>query len=106
MSLPVSITIVATPQTLGVISNYATVSCNERDFNAANDATGVISLSKLPVDLVLLGGPVPDPVVFGQNVSYTLTASNRGPNGATSVLLSDALPNGTAFVSATAPGGS
>ena len=101
-----TVTLVASPQQLGVISNYASVSCNEREFNATNNSASAISFSKLPVDLVLLGGPIPDPVVFGQNVSYTLTVSNRGPNGATSVVLSDPLPPGTTFASATVAGGS
>jgi len=42
----------------------------------------------------------------GQNVTYTLTVTNGGPNIAFAVVLTDALPSGSAFVSATASNGS
>ncbi len=37
----------------------------------------------------------------GENVTFTITATNNGPNNATGVAITDALPNGLAFVSAT-----
>ncbi|MEO7432027.1 MAG: hypothetical protein ABIR62_08380 [Dokdonella sp.] len=37
----------------------------------------------------------------GQNVIFTITATNNGPNNATGVAITDALPSGLAFVSAT-----
>jgi uncharacterized repeat protein (TIGR01451 family) len=47
----------------------------------------------------------PDPVVAGQNVTYTITVTNSGPGPAASATLSDPLPAGTTFVSLSAPGG-
>jgi uncharacterized repeat protein (TIGR01451 family) len=45
------------------------------------------------------------PVPFGgQNITYTLVASNAGPNVATVVTVTDVLPPGTTFVSATPAG--
>ncbi|MER6254672.1 hypothetical protein ABT224_25280 [Streptomyces sp. NPDC001584] len=41
-----------------------------------------------------------DPVVEGQNVTYTLTATNNGPETAEGVVLQDTLPAGLQFVSA------
>ena len=43
--------------------------------------------------------PVP-----GQDATYTLTVTNNGPGAATGVVVTDALPSGTTFVSATAGG--
>ncbi len=43
----------------------------------------------------------PDPVVAGSNVTYTLTVRNEGPSTATNVVLTDPIPTGLTFVSAT-----
>lgn len=43
----------------------------------------------------------PDPVLAGETLTYTVTASNAGPSNAQQVVLTDALPEGTTFVSAT-----
>jgi uncharacterized repeat protein (TIGR01451 family) len=42
----------------------------------------------------------PDPVVINNNVTYTVVVVNNGPSQATSVVLTDTLPAGPAFVSA------
>jgi len=45
----------------------------------------------------------PDPVTVGNNLTYTVTVTNNGPNDATGVVLTDTLPANVTFVSATAP---
>jgi uncharacterized repeat protein (TIGR01451 family) len=45
-------------------------------------------------------------VRVAQNVTYTLTAGNAGPDAAPGVVVSDALPSGTTLVSAAASAGS
>jgi len=52
-------------------------------------------------DLVVTVTTAPDIVVLGQNLTYTVTVSNRGPSIATAVTLTDTLQNGATFVSAT-----
>jgi uncharacterized repeat protein (TIGR01451 family) len=46
-----------------------------------------------------------DPVIAGNNVVYTITAHNDGPSDGFSVTLSDVMPPGTTFVSATQTSG-
>lgn len=47
-----------------------------------------------------------DPVNIGENVTYTLTVTNKGPHPAFGVKLIDSLPSGASFVSATPSQGS
>jgi uncharacterized repeat protein (TIGR01451 family) len=45
-------------------------------------------------------------VASGKNLNYTIEVQNKGPNGATNVIVTDTLPSGTSFVSATPTQGS
>ena len=56
-------------------------------------------------DLAVTKVDSPDPVAAGTNLTYTLLLQNNGPDPAANVLLTDALPAGTTFVSFTAPAG-
>lgn len=51
-------------------------------------------------DLALTGS-APGSVVLGQNLAYSFTVTNGGTSGATGVTLTDTLPAGVTFVSAT-----
>src|SRR3989454_120890 len=46
----------------------------------------------------------PDPVVAGANITYTIATQNTGTGGLTGVVLTDAIPANTTFVSASAGG--
>src|SRR5262249_47001453 len=54
-----------------------------------------------PAPDLALSSDAPGAVTLGHNVTYTLTVANHGTAGATGVTLTDALPSGVTFVSAT-----
>jgi uncharacterized repeat protein (TIGR01451 family) len=57
-------------------------------------------------DLSLQKSDAPDPVQAGQLLTYTLTAQNQGPSSATDVTVTDTLPAGVSYDSATPSQGS
>lgn len=57
-------------------------------------------------DLVLSGTDSPDPAQRGGTLTYTLTVTNNGPDGATGVALTNTLHPSVTFVSATPSQGS
>ena len=56
-------------------------------------------------DLVVTISATPDPVTVGSSLIYTVTVLNRGPVNATGVTLTNILPAGTTFDSASASQG-
>ena len=50
-------------------------------------------------DLSVTKNDSPDPVIKGNNITYTVIVTNNGPSSATNVTLSDAVPSDTKFVS-------
>src|SRR5206468_3008873 len=56
-------------------------------------------------DLTMAQTDSPDPLCAGNNLTYTLTITNEGPNQAQSLVVTDNLPSGTTFVSCNATGG-
>ncbi len=56
-------------------------------------------------DLSVTNADAPDPVTAGDELTYTVQASNVGPQDATGVTLTDELPTGVAFVSASSTAG-
>jgi uncharacterized repeat protein (TIGR01451 family) len=56
-------------------------------------------------DLAITKGDNPDPVNVGSTLTYTIQAQNLGPDAATNVTITDQLPKGVSFVSATTTAG-
>jgi uncharacterized repeat protein (TIGR01451 family) len=57
-------------------------------------------------DLSITKTDSPDPLTLPGNLTYTLTVANAGPDAAAAVTVTDTLPAGVSFVSATASVGS
>ena len=88
----------------GEVENTSTVSGG-----GDSDLTDNTSSSTNPVsniaDLALTKTASKEQVVIGETFTYALTVTNNGPSKATSVAITDPLPAGLSFVSATpAPG--
>jgi uncharacterized repeat protein (TIGR01451 family) len=56
-------------------------------------------------DLAITKTDSPDPVITGNDLTYTVTVTNNGPDAATSVTVTDNLPPETTFVSCASTGG-
>jgi uncharacterized repeat protein (TIGR01451 family) len=104
----------ATPQTLQILAtvvspsaqtNTATIShADQFDPNTGNnsaDATETPQQADLQVNKTV-SNPTPN---VGDTITYTITLKDNGPDSATNVTLTDLLPAGVAFVSATASQG-
>ena len=68
-------------------------------------APAVIDVDAI-ADLSLTKTMAPDPSLAGGEVTSVLSVSNDGPNAATGVVVTDQLPAGVTYVSATTPQGS
>jgi uncharacterized repeat protein (TIGR01451 family) len=59
----------------------------------------------LTANLSITQSGLPDPAVSNGDITYSVAVTNHGPNLAPSIAITDALPPGTTFVSASVPGG-
>ena len=104
-TIDITVTAPPTPQT---VTNTAVVSANEPDSDGSDNTsledTDVINPP--PADLQLTKTASPAPVVAGDPLTYELTVTNLGPGPATLVELTDTLPAGVTYQSATPSGGS
>ena len=99
-----SIAIVAhvAPGVTGKVTNCATVKDTvEGDDNDTSCGDTTITPE---VDVSIVKTDTPDPVVAGENLTYSLAVANGGPSNASDVAVSDPLPANTTFVSITVTG--
>jgi uncharacterized repeat protein (TIGR01451 family) len=105
-SYPVITLVVNVLQTAGAsVTNTASVSGGGQTNTAndsASDPTNVVSSADLSLSKTVNN---PNPIQ-GQNVTFTVTLTNAGPSNATNVAVTDLLPAGLTFVSATPSAGS
>jgi uncharacterized repeat protein (TIGR01451 family) len=87
ITVPVRIT------SAGTINNTASVATSGADPNAGNNSGAQSTLaSATAADLEVLSKTAnPDPVNAGENLTYTITVRNNGPDAATNVSLTDTL---------------
>src|SRR5439155_533555 len=102
---PSTITIVVTaPNEGGTIINTAAVSAATSDPNPANNTATASTTVTASADLSIIKTDSPDPVFAGGTLTYTLSVSNAGPSTATTVSVTDTLPAGVTFQSASGTG--
>ena len=86
------------------ISNTANVTTSSFDVDPSDNSSTANTTVTPSADLaVTKSGPAS--ATAGTNVTYSVTLTNNGPSTATNVTLTDTLPAGTTFVSATQTGG-
>jgi len=79
-----------------VITNTAFVTSDNDPNDENNSGTTTVVVSSADISVVKTGAPA---ITAGQNLVYTITVTNPGPDAALGVLLFDTLPPGTTFVS-------
>ena len=93
--------VVIEPSIAGTLDQTVTVSTN-----GANNVNGSASTQVLPAtDLVVAISPSASTTNTDADFEYVVSVTNNGPNNATGVQLSDELPAGVTFNSATSPSG-
>ena len=98
-----TIDVIATVTSAAAITNTATVSSTSYDGTAANDSDSA-SVDVPEADLAITKTVDNAAPALNGNVTFTLTVTNNGPSTAAAVAVSDVLPAGLIFVSASSPG--
>jgi gliding motility-associated-like protein/uncharacterized repeat protein (TIGR01451 family) len=83
-----------------LIPNRVLVSSDTYDPDLSNNEDEAEFMVTTSADLAVIKSADPDPVIAGDEVTYTLTVTNHGPSDALAVSVSDFLPADLAFVSA------
>ncbi len=85
----------------GTITNQAGVASAVNDPVSSNNSASTDTTVTAAADLSLTKSDSPDPVLEGELLTYSLTAHNSGPQDATGTSLTDTLPAGVTYESAT-----
>ena len=88
------------PATRGTVENAVTVSSSDPDEVPGNDTATESTTVEGEADLAITKEDAPDPVVVGTALDYTLVVENAGPSDATGVVITDTLPAGVTYDSA------
>ncbi|MBK6769854.1 MAG: DUF11 domain-containing protein [Ardenticatenales bacterium] len=97
-----TLTVRTCPETTcnSIISNTATTSA-ANDSNSGNNSAVSTTTVQAQSNTGITLTDVPDPVIAGQNVTYTSSVSNAGPSNALNTIATYTLDSRLAFVSAT-----
>ena len=98
--------VVVRPLVAGNLTNLFQISATQTDPVLTNNSVMVVSTVTNPpppvlADLSLTASAAPEPVGVGSNLVYTLSVTNLGPAAASGVTVSNRIPTGITFVSAT-----
>ncbi len=86
-----------------VITDVANVTAGNSDPNLTNNSATVQTTvgSATTADLSITNTASPNPVIAGNNITYTVVVTNNGAATASTVAFSEAIPANTTFVSVT-----
>ncbi len=100
--------VVVRPTEVGTLSNTVSVRSAETDPEPQDNTATVTTAvnSALPADLAISKVDLPDPVRVDRELTYRLYVGNNGPGDAIGVVVTDELPQGVEFVSASSSLGS
>ena len=100
-----TIVVTAGPGAIPTAVDTAAISGDQADPDMTNNSATFTSAVVPSADLAVTLASPTQAVNLGQNLVYTVTATNNGPSPATGVLITDSLPNSVTFVSATSSTG-
>lgn len=102
-----TLTITATVNSLSVpqVTNTASISGEQFDPNPNNNTSSVDVIPDVVTDLSIVKTVDEANPVLGENVIYTIVATNNGPSDATGVVVNDLLPMGLDYVTHSASAG-
>lgn len=94
-----SVLLTCRPTGLGPITNLVSVTSDQVDSNLANNSAQAVNTVDPAADLQLTITDAPDPVPVGRPFTYSIFLTNRGPNVASNIVISDVLPASLNLVS-------
>jgi uncharacterized repeat protein (TIGR01451 family) len=103
----VDVTVVVETTTYGTLTNEVSVGADTGDPDEGNNGDSEeTTVERLEADLRVSKEDEADPVAQGEEIVYTVTVTNLGPDAAEEVVVTDDLPGGVTYVSATPGQGS
>jgi len=84
---------------IGIGDGVSTITATLGELNGSTTLTVGTVLQH--ADIAVTKTDNPDPVAAAQNLTYTVSVTNNGPDTATGVIVTDTLPAGVTFISAT-----
>ena len=88
----------------GSLTNTAIVNSPTGDPNLTNNTSPPVTTTVTPVADIGVSKAGPANVFAGTNFNYTITVTNAGPSSASGVVVTDSLPIGVTFISASGSG--
>lgn len=99
-----NLTLTATAPAGGTLTNTAIVNSPTGDPNPTNNTSPPVTTTVTPVADLTIGKNGPAIISAASNLTYTISVTNFGPSTAGGVVVTDSLPAGATFVSASGGG--
>jgi uncharacterized repeat protein (TIGR01451 family) len=100
-----TVTVVVQANSVGQVSATASASSENIDPNLSNNSATITTAVEASADLSVVIGSSASEVADGIDFTYTVTVTNNGPSSDSGVTISDTLPAGVNFVSASSDQG-